>query len=85
MEKTQKEYYLNEQMKAIQKELSDGDGADEIAEYEEKINKTNIRRIRPGFGLEPKYYEKLIGKKAPFKLIKGEPLKKSLLKKLNIK
>ena len=51
----------------------------------EKINKTNIRRIRPGFGLEPKYYEKLLGKKAPFKLIKGEPLKKSLLNKLNIK
>ena len=42
MEKTQKEYYLNEQMKAIQKELSDGDGADEIAEYEEKINKTKF-------------------------------------------
>ena len=51
----------------------------------EKINKTNIRRIRPGFGLEPKYYEKLLGKRTPFKLVKGEPLKKSLLKKLNIK
>ena len=51
----------------------------------EKIKKTNIRKIRPGFGLEPKYYERLIGKKAPFKLIKNEPLKKSLLKKLNIK
>ena len=51
----------------------------------EKINKTNIRRIRPGFGLEPKYYEKLLGKRTPFKLIKGEPLKKSLLNKLNIK
>ena len=44
MEKTQKEYYLNEQMKAIQKELSDGDGADEIAEYEEKINKTKFSK-----------------------------------------
>jgi len=42
MEKTQKEYYLNEQMKAIQKELSDGDGADEVTEYEEKINKTKF-------------------------------------------
>ena len=51
----------------------------------EKIKKTNIRKIRPGFGLEPKYYERLIGKKAPFKLIKNEPLKKSLLKRLNIK
>ncbi|MEZ5674331.1 MAG: endopeptidase La [Thalassovita sp.] len=38
MERTQREYYLNEQMKAIQKELGDGeDGANEIAELEEKI------------------------------------------------
>ncbi|MEO0501167.1 MAG: LON peptidase substrate-binding domain-containing protein, partial [Pseudomonadota bacterium] len=38
MEKTQREYYLNEQMKAIQKELGDGDeDGDEISEYEEKM------------------------------------------------
>ena len=37
MEKTQREYYLNEQMKAIQKELGDEDGKDELAELEEKI------------------------------------------------
>jgi ATP-dependent Lon protease len=40
MERTQREYYLNEQMKAIQRELGDGggeDGRDEAAEYEEKI------------------------------------------------
>ncbi|WP_282802850.1 endopeptidase La [Bombella apis] len=38
MEKTQREYYLNEQMKAIQKELGEGeDGRDELAEIEEKI------------------------------------------------
>ena len=41
MEKTQREYYLNEQMKAIQKELGEGeDGRDEMAEMEERINKT---------------------------------------------
>jgi ATP-dependent Lon protease len=41
MEKTQREYYLNEQMKAIQKELGEGeDGRDEMAEFEERINKT---------------------------------------------
>ena len=51
----------------------------------EKFNTKNIRRIRPGYGLEPKYYEKLIGKKTPFRLYKGEPLKKTLLNKLNIK
>ena len=38
MEKTQREYYLNEQMKAIQKELGDQeDGGDELAELEQKI------------------------------------------------
>ncbi|MFX6326628.1 LON peptidase substrate-binding domain-containing protein, partial [Acinetobacter baumannii] len=35
MEKTQREYYLNEQMKAIQKELGDDDGRDELADLEE--------------------------------------------------
>lgn len=38
MEKSQKEYYLNEQMKAIQKELNEGDDEDEIATYTKKIN-----------------------------------------------
>ncbi|WP_170358266.1 MULTISPECIES: endopeptidase La [Ruegeria] len=43
MEKTQREYYLNEQMKAIQKELGDGeDGSNEVAELEAKINETKL-------------------------------------------
>ncbi|WP_445678379.1 endopeptidase La [Radicibacter daui] len=43
MEKTQREYYLNEQLKAIQKELGEGeDGRDEAAELEERINKTKL-------------------------------------------
>merc|ERR1712108_85589 len=41
MEKTQREYYLNEQMKAIQKELGDGeDGQNEVNELAEKIEAT---------------------------------------------
>ena len=45
MEKTQREYYLNEQMKAIQKELGDGgDGLDEISEFEEKASKTKLSK-----------------------------------------
>jgi len=45
MEKTQREYYLNEQMKAIQKELNDGeDGRNEIAELEEQIAKTKLSK-----------------------------------------
>jgi len=45
MEKTQREYYLNEQMKAIQKELGEGDdGKDDIQEYEEKIERTKLSK-----------------------------------------
>ncbi len=45
MEKTQREYYLNEQMKAIQKELGDGeDGRDEMGELEDRIAKTKFSK-----------------------------------------
>jgi ATP-dependent Lon protease len=45
MEKTQREYYLNEQMKAIQKELGEGeDGGDELAELEDSIAKTKLSK-----------------------------------------
>ncbi|KPH82218.1 endopeptidase La [Bosea vaviloviae] len=45
MEKTQREYYLNEQMKAIQKELGDGEeGRDELAELEERIARTKLSK-----------------------------------------
>ncbi len=45
MEKTQREYYLNEQLKAIQKELGEGeDGKDETAELEAKIKKTRLSK-----------------------------------------
>jgi ATP-dependent Lon protease len=44
MEKTQREYYLNEQMKAIQKELGDDDGRDDLAELEERIAKTKLSK-----------------------------------------
>ncbi len=44
MEKSQKEYYLNEQMKAIQKELGDGEDDAEIAEYMKKIEKTKLSK-----------------------------------------
>ena len=45
MEKTQREYYLNEQLKAIQKELGEGeDGKDENAELEGRIKKTKLSK-----------------------------------------
>ena len=45
MERTQREYYLNEQMKAIQKELGDGEeGQNEVAELEARIAKTALSK-----------------------------------------
>jgi ATP-dependent Lon protease len=44
MEKTQREYYLNEQMKAIQKELGDEDGKDDLAELEERIKTVKLSK-----------------------------------------
>ncbi|MEZ5752068.1 MAG: endopeptidase La [Paracoccaceae bacterium] len=45
MEKTQREYYLNEQMKAIQKELGDGeDGQNELTELENRIKSTKFSK-----------------------------------------
>src|SRR5262249_4161057 len=44
IEKGQREYYLNEQMKAIQKELGDEEGRSEVAEIEDKIKKTRLSK-----------------------------------------
>ncbi|MBM3569161.1 MAG: endopeptidase La [Alphaproteobacteria bacterium] len=45
MEKTQRDYYLNEQLKAIQKELGEGeDGKDEFAEVDARIRKTHLSK-----------------------------------------
>ena len=51
----------------------------------EKFTKENIVRVRPGFGLPPINYEKLLNKKSPFKIKKGTPLKNIVLKRLKIK
>ncbi|ENN92205.1 endopeptidase La [Bartonella bovis] len=54
MEKTQREYYLNEQMKAIQKELGAGDDSrDELSELEDRIKKTKLsKEARTKAGVE---------------------------------
>ena len=46
----------------------------------EIFTKDNLRVVRPGNGLEPKYYEKALGKKASKKLVKGTALKWEFLK-----
>ena len=46
----------------------------------EKFTKKNIRVIRPGYGIQPIYFEKLVNKKSPFEIKYGTRLKKKLLK-----
>jgi pseudaminic acid synthase len=50
----------------------------------ERFTKKNIRVIRPGFGIQPIYFEKLLDKKSPLSINRETPLKRSLLKKLRI-
>ena len=49
----------------------------------EKFTKNNIRVIRPGYGLEPKYYNKILNKKSSVNISKDEPLKPIVLKNLH--
>ena len=46
----------------------------------DKFTKDNIRVIRPGYGLEPKYYNKILNKKCPLSINKNEPLKPYIIK-----
>jgi pseudaminic acid synthase len=48
----------------------------------EKFSKENIRVIRPGYGLAPKYYNKILNKKSSIRILKDEPLKSIILKSL---
>jgi pseudaminic acid synthase len=51
----------------------------------EKFTKKNIRIIRPGYGVQPIYFEKLINKKSPFNIKAQMPLNITVLKNLRIK
>jgi len=48
----------------------------------EKFTNDNIRVIRPGYGLEPKYLNQILNKKSPVNILKHEPVKSSVLKNL---
>ena len=48
----------------------------------EKFTKDNIRVIRPGYGLMPKYFNKILNKRSPVNISKDEPLKPIVLKNL---
>ena len=49
----------------------------------QKFTKDNVRVVRPGYGLKPKYYNKILNKKSPFNIRKDEPLKYGILKRIN--
>jgi sialic acid synthase SpsE len=49
----------------------------------EKFSKYNIRVIRPGYGLAPKYFNRILNKKSPINIKNSEPVKSIILKKLN--
>ena len=51
----------------------------------EKFTSKNIRRIRPGNGVEPKYYNKILSQVSPVNIKRGQPFSKGLLQKLKIK
>ena len=51
----------------------------------DKFSQKNIKRIRPGNGISPIFYEKILGKKSPQSLFAGDPLTNKILKSLNIR
>jgi pseudaminic acid synthase len=79
-----KEYFYRNKSETKSKIFRRSVFATENIKKDERFSNQNIRRIRPGYGLEPKYYEKLIGKKSPTSFNKGEPLRKFILNKLKI-
>tara|TARA_B100001057_G_C22862247_1_gene955003 strand:+ start:2669 stop:3745 length:1077 start_codon:yes stop_codon:yes gene_type:complete len=50
----------------------------------DKFNNSNLKKIRPGFGISPVFYENIIGQKSNVEIKKGEPLSARLVKKTGI-
>ena len=50
----------------------------------QKFSKNNIKNIRPGYGISPKYYKSLLGKKSPFDIKKENPINKKIINKLKL-
>ena len=50
----------------------------------DKFSPQNIKIIRPGFSLSPKYYKKILNKKSPYNIYHGQRLKKDLIKILKV-
>ena len=50
-----------------------------------KLKRLNIKIIRPGYGINPIYYDQILNKKSPIKINIHEKIDKKILKKLKIK
>ena len=50
----------------------------------EKFTQKNIKVVRPGHGIEPKYFMKMINKKSPFKINKENPITRKVISKLKL-
>ena len=50
----------------------------------EKFNFRNIKKIRPGYGISPIFFDQIIGKKSPYNFNSNEPLPNNISKKLNL-
>lgn len=70
-------YNLTEKMK-INRDFSRSLYIVEDIKKGEIFTKENLKSIRPGFGLHPKYYEKVLGKKSNLDISRGTPLKKEM-------
>ena len=53
--------------------------------FNDTMGNQNIKKVRPGYGISPIYFDKILGLKSPETIKIHEPLKKKLLSKLNIK
>lgn len=72
-------YELSDKMKA-NREFSRSLFVVEDMKKDDVINENNVRSIRPGFGLHPKYLNEIIGKKINKDLKKGTPFKLDFIK-----
>jgi len=67
------DYFLSERVKK-NRQFSRSLYVVENIEAGEKLTEKNVRSIRPGYGMHPKYLKQLIGKKAAVSLTRGTPL-----------
>ena len=73
----------NEEDKKIKHNKKNVENYDNLKQ-DETFTKNNIKVIRPGHGISPIYFDKLINKVSPIKINKDEPLNQKILKKLKI-